>query len=256
MFDFQGKVVLISGASRGIGAATAIRFAEAGASGLVIHYHQQREAALIVAAAAEPFGCSTLALGADMSQPEQVANLFRESLNHFGQLDVVVGNAGVWPPEERPISELSDQQWAQTMRVNLDGVYHLCREAVRIFLPRRSGVIVTVSSTAGQRGEAGHADYAASKGAVISLTKSLATELGPAGIRANCVAPGWVDTEMTAATIQANPDARQRIVESIPLRRIATPDDVAGPILFLASDLARHISGEVLNVNGGSVLCG
>ena len=142
------------------------------------------------------------------------------------------------------------------MHVNLDGVYHVCREAARIFVRQQSGVIVTVSSTAGQRGEAGHADYAASKGAVISLTKSLAAELGPHGVRVNCIAPGWVDTEMTATALNSNPLDRQKILDSIPVRRIATPEEIAGPILFLASDLARHVTGEVLNVNGGSVLCG
>lgn len=142
------------------------------------------------------------------------------------------------------------------MRVNLDGMYYICREAARLMLERRSGNIVTVSSTAGQRGEAGHADYAASKGAVISLTKSLASELGPFGIRVNCVAPGWVDTEMAASALRAGEDELKRITDAIPLRRVASAEDVAGPILFLASDLARHLTGEVLNVNGGSVLCG
>jgi 3-oxoacyl-[acyl-carrier protein] reductase len=256
MFKFHEKVILISGASRGIGAATAIRFAEAGARGVVIHYHQQEEAARRVAANAEKLGAEALTISADIGCPEDVERLFSQSRSHFGRIDVVVGNAGVWPPEELPISALPSSQWSHTLRVNLDGMYHLCREAARVFIPQRSGTIITVSSTAGQRGEAGHADYAASKGAVISLTKSLASELGPIGIRVNCVAPGWVDTEMTAAALHSNPDTWQKIIDAIPMRRVATADDIAGPILFLASDFARHISGEILNVNGGSVLCG
>ena len=256
MFSFNEKVVLISGASRGIGAAAAARFAEAGAGGVIVHYHQRREAALSVAATAERHGAKTLVIGGDIGCPTEVARLFSEALSHFGRLDVVVGNAGVWPPAESPITELPSSQWSRTMHVNLDGVYHVCREAARIFVRQQSGVIVTVSSTAGQRGEAGHADYAASKGAVISLTKSLAAELGPHGVRVNCIAPGWVDTEMTATALNSNPLDRQKILDSIPVRRIATPEEIAGPILFLASDLARHVTGEVLNVNGGSVLCG
>ena len=260
MINFSGKLILVTGASRGIGAASALRFAAAGAAGVVIHYHRQREAAVRIAAEVERLGAKSLVIGADLANGAEVTALFDQVCESFDRLDVVVANAGIWPPHDRPLVDLDEDQWNRTMRVNLDGMYFVCRESVRRMIPQGSGSIVTVSSTAGQRGEAGHADYAATKGGVISLTKSLASELGPLGIRVNCVAPGWVDTDMTAMAlhgdIAGNPEKYQRILDAIPLRRIATSDDIAGPILFLASELARHLTGEILNVNGGLVLCG
>jgi 3-oxoacyl-[acyl-carrier protein] reductase len=169
----------------------------------------------------------------------------------FGGLDIFVANAGIWPPEELPLARLPAQRWLHTMAVNLDAVYYSTRAALGLLGP--GGRIVLVSSTAGQRGEAGHADYAATKGALIALTKSLAIECAP-DILVNCVAPGWVDTEMAAPAFGG--DAKARIAATIPLRRIPTAEQIAGPVVFLCSDLASHITGEVLNVNGGSVLCG
>ncbi|MGA1369611.1 MAG: SDR family NAD(P)-dependent oxidoreductase [Blastocatellia bacterium] len=254
MIQFAGRVVLVTGASRGIGAATALRFAGAGARGIVVHYHTRQEEARVVADEIEQAGGESMVWGADLADAAAVETLFSKSLARFGGIDVVVANAGIWPSEPCPLDQVSPERWAQTLRVNLDGMYYVCREAGKIL--REDGALVTVSSTAGQRGEAGHADYAASKGGVISLTKSLAVELAPRGIRVNCVAPGWVDTEMSASALQADLAARQSVLRTIPLGRIASPEDVAGPILFLASSLARHITGEVLNINGGSVLCG
>ena len=252
--QFAGQVVLVTGASRGIGAATALRFAEAGARGVVVHYHTRHEEARAVVDKIEQSKVESIALGADLAEAAAVETLFSESLARFGGIDIVVANAGIWPSDSCPLDRISPARWAHTLRVNLDGMFHVCREAGKIL--RGDGALVTVSSTAGQRGEAGHADYAASKGAVISLTKSLAVELAPRGIRVNCVAPGWVDTEMSASALQADSAARQSVLRTIPLGRIASPEEVAGPILFLASSLARHITGEILNVNGGSVLCG
>jgi 3-oxoacyl-[acyl-carrier protein] reductase len=167
-----------------------------------------------------------------------------------GGLDILVVNHGVWPPDPTPLAQMSEAQWESTRRANLDAMFYVCRAAI----PRMpAGTIVLVSSTAGQRGEAFHADYAATKGAVISLTKSLAVELAPK-ITVNCVAPGWVDTDMSAKPYAGG--GRAAIERTIPLGRVASAADVAGPILFLCSSLARHITGEVLNVNGGSVLCG
>lgn len=256
MIDMKGKIVLVTGASRGIGAAAALHFARAGAAGIIIHFFERREAALAVAAAVEELGARSFLCPADMARADEVAALFARSSEVFGRIDVVVANAGVWPPEDRPLTDLPDAQWERTRQVNLDGVYYVCREAARIMVPQRAGSIVTVSSTAGQRGEAGHGDYAAAKGGVISLTKSLATELGPTGIRVNCVAPGWVETDMVAQALHGDPLQWDRIIGAIPLRRVASPEDVAGAIIFLASELARHITGEILNVNGGAVLCG
>jgi 3-oxoacyl-[acyl-carrier protein] reductase len=254
MIQFDGQVVLVTGASRGIGAASALSFARAGASGVVVHYHTRLAEARAVANEVEQAGGESIVIGADLADAAAVETLFSKSFDRFGGIDIVVANAGIWPPEPCPLERVSPARWAHTLRVNLDGMFHVCREAGKIL--RNDGALVTVSSTAGQRGEAGHADYAASKGAVISLTKSLAVELAPRGIRVNCVAPGWVDTEMSASALQTDLSVRQSVLRAIPLERIASPEDVAGPILFLASSLARHITGEILNINGGSVLCG
>jgi 3-oxoacyl-[acyl-carrier protein] reductase len=189
---------------------------------------------------------------ADVSRFEDVKALFDISLQEFGRLDILVANAGIW--KGGAIDQLDEKSWQETIDVNLKGVYACCRFAARI-MKQRGGKIITVSSTAAQRGEAFHSHYAASKGGIISLTKSLATELGSYGITVNSVAPGWVDTDMSAEPLH-NAKQIDSILAGIPLGRVATADDVAGPILFLASELARHVTGEVLNVNGGSVLCG
>jgi 3-oxoacyl-[acyl-carrier protein] reductase len=256
MLCFKNQIVLITGASRGVGAAAAIKFAEAGAAGVVINYLRQREEALTVADAVERAGAKPLLVQADISRVNEVQALVKQAVDYFGRLDVVVANAGIWPAADRAITELDETQWDETIRVNVNGVYYLCREAAQIFMTNRSGNIVIVSSTAGQRGEAFHSDYAASKGAVISFTKSLAAELGRFGVRVNCVAPGWIDTDMAASALRASEEKFNQIKDAIPLGRVATAEDVAYSILFLASDLARHITGEILNVNGGSVLCG
>lgn len=252
MINLRGKTALITGASRGIGAATAIRFAEAGAS-LALSYVKQEAAALQVAARARSLGAETLVIRADVSRADDVREMFSRTVDRFGRVDVLVANAGIWTGD--PVEDLDERKWQETIDVNLKGVYACCRLAAKQMKSQGSGCIITVSSTAGQRGEAFHSHYAASKGGIISLTKSLASELGPFGITVNCVAPGWVDTDMSADPLR-QPGALARIVADIPLRRVAAADDVAGPILFLASELARHVTGEVLNVNGGAVMCG
>ena len=252
MNNLNGKVALITGASRGIGAATAIRFAECGTH-LALNYFTHEAEASDLAVRARLYGARAFTIQADVSRFEDVRALFERTLDEFGRVDIVVANAGIWTGDA--VDDLDESKWQQTIDVNLKGVYSCCHFAAKIMKPQRSGCIVTVSSTAGQRGEAFHSHYAASKGGIISLTKSLASELGPHGINVNCVAPGWVDTDMSADPLRKRREV-EKIVADIPLRRVATADDVAGPILFLASDLARHITGEVINVNGGSVLCG
>ncbi|HEV8484242.1 MAG TPA: SDR family NAD(P)-dependent oxidoreductase, partial [Blastocatellia bacterium] len=175
------------------------------------------------------------------------------TLERFGALDILIANAGIW--KEAAIESMTERDWDETIDINLKSIYASCREAARAMLARRRGTIILISSTAGQRGEPFYSHYAATKGAIIAMTKSLAAELGPRGITVNCVAPGWVATDMTVAALN-DPRERRKIRELIPLGRVATPAEIAGPILFLASDLASHITGEVLNVNGGSVLCG
>jgi len=252
MTDLKDKVALITGGSRGIGAATALRFAENGAH-LAISYLTREAEALKIVAEARALGRRAIAIQADVSRLTDVQALFDRTLEEFGRVDIVVANAGIWTGAE--VEALDEQTWQRTIDVNLKGVYLCCQFGAQRMKLQRSGSIITVSSTAGQRGEAFHSHYAASKGGIISFTKSLASELGPFGINVNCVAPGWVDTDMSAVPLRDRRGLEQ-IVKDIPLRRVATADDVAGPILFLASDLARHVTGEVVNVNGGSVLCG
>ncbi len=252
MIKLKNKVVLITGASRGIGAAAALKFAQAGAS-VVVNYCKQETEAHRVVGECRAQGARAIAVQADVSRFEEVRALFERTLAEFGHLDVLVANAGIWTAAA--IDELDEATWRETIDTNLKSVYACCHFAAKIFKAQRSGIIITVSSTAGQRGEALHSHYAASKGGIISLTKSLATELGAYGITVNCVAPGWVDTELSAEPLKDNREL-EKINHHIPLGRVATADDVAGPILFLATDLARHITGEILNVNGGAVLCG
>lgn len=250
MIDLTNKRVLITGGSRGIGAAAALLFARAGAD-VVITYNTRADEAEKVVGAVTALGRRAWAFGGDHADPKVVQEIFARIDGVVPKLDAAVINHGIWPAEDVPLSLMTDERWARTMRVNLDGLFAFSRAALRRLA--KGGTLILVSSTAGQRGEAFHADYAATKGAVISLTKSLAVENGP-DITVNCVAPGWVDTEMSATALRG-PD-RAKIDAAIPLRRPASAEDVAGPILFLASPLARHITGEILNVNGGSVLCG
>lgn len=253
MINLAGRTAIITGASRGIGAATAIKFAEAGTGGIVINYNKDSKAASRVAAQCEKLGARTLVVRADVSRPSSVEKMIARAITEFGSLDIMVANAGIW--KRAPIDEMSEREWDETINVNLKSIFACCQSAARVMKPRKRGTIILISSTAGQRGEAFHSHYAAAKGAIISLTKSLAAELGPQGITVNCVAPGWVATDMTERAL-GDAGRRRRIRELIPLGRVATPEEIAGPVLFLASDLASHVNGEVLNVNGGSVLCG
>jgi 3-oxoacyl-[acyl-carrier protein] reductase len=250
MIELAGQVALITGGSRGIGRAAALLLARAGAD-VALTFHTRADEAEAAAREVRNLGRRTYVGGGDLADPEVVERLQAGVKREFGGLDIFVANAGVWPPEEVPLAEIPLTRWRRTMAANLDSVFLSTRAALELMRP--GGRVVLISSTAGQRGEAFHADYAATKGALIALTKSLAVEYAP-NVTVNCVAPGWVDTDMSSPAYTE--DNRERIVRSIPLRRIATAEDIAGPILFLCSPLARHITGEVLNVNGGSVLCG
>ena len=258
------RVALVTGGSRGIGRATARRLAEAGAS-VVVNYLNQESAAAEAVREARAAGAEAVAVQGDVGRSEDATALVDAALDRFGRLDLLVANAGIW--EGAPVERMSDELWDRVLQANLRGTFTACRAAVPAMRRQGGGSIVIVSSTAGQRGEAGYANYAASKGGQISFAKSLAVELAPA-IRVNCVAPGWVDTEMNQPVFGDFPgrcsgnghgngrEHRRQVEEAIPLRRIASADDVALAIVFLASDWARHITGEVLNVNGGAVLCG
>jgi 3-oxoacyl-[acyl-carrier protein] reductase len=247
----KDRVAVVTGGSRGVGRAVALRLAEAGAH-TVVSYVRRQAAAEQVARSCGEFGVGALAVRADVADVRQAQALASAAVERFGRLDILVANAGVW--EGAPVEELSEDLWDRVIDANLKGTWAACRAAVPLMKRRRRGSIVVVSSTAGQRGEAGYSNYAASKGGQISFTKSLAVELAP-DIRVNAVAPGWVDTEMNEAVF-GDGEYKRAVAEAIPLRRIAAADDVALAVLFLASDWARHITGEILNVNGGAVLCG
>ena len=251
MISLRGKRALVTGGSRGIGAATALLLAECGAD-VGIGYRSREEEAGAVVREMAARGVRAFAQAADIATRDGADALFERAQREFGGVDLFVGNAGIWPTADVPVSEMGDERWRETMRQNLDSVFYTTRRAAQSI--GDGGRIVLVSSTAGQRGEAYHADYAATKGAIISFVKSLCVELAKRDITVNCVAPGWVDTEMSAGPYADG--GRERIAATIPLGRIATARDCAGPIVFLCSELARHITGEVVNVNGGSVLCG
>ena len=252
MIHLSRQRAFVTGAGRGIGRATALLLARAGADVAVGFRSRQADAEETVAGIGR-LGRKAVAVPGDLGDPAVSREAVTRAVEALGGLDILVVNHGVWPAGPVPLARLSDQQWTATLRANLDAMFYVCRAAIPALAA--GGRIVLVSSTAGQRGEARHADYAATKGAVISLTKSLAVELAP-GITVNCVAPGWVDTEMSEPAYRETGDAKRAIERTIPLGRVASAEDVAGPIVFLCSALARHITGEVLNVNGGSVLCG
>jgi 3-oxoacyl-[acyl-carrier protein] reductase len=257
----DNKVALITGGSRGIGAETVRLFTAAGAR-VAFSYRQARERAeTLVLDCGGPSRC--VAIEQDLANPADGRALVAAAQEAFGRLDILVVNHGIWPSDDAPIEEMSEEQWRGTLGVNLDSVFGLVQAAVgqmdrqnrNTSHDQGGGHIVLISSTAGQRGEAFHADYAVTKGAIISLTKSLSSELAPRGIRVNCVAPGWVTTAMSSAAL-GNPELGPRIAAGIPVGRAGTPREIAGPVLFLCTPLAGFISGEVLNVNGGAVLVG
>jgi 3-oxoacyl-[acyl-carrier protein] reductase len=247
------KVAVVTGGSRGIGAATVEMFVAAGAR-VMFNYEKNKRAADEVASACGKENCAALAINLD--DAASAKKLVDAAVQRFGRLDVLVANHGIWPPQDVTISEMSDAQWRRTIAINLDSVFGLVKHAVAQMKKQRSGGhIVLVSSTAGQRGEAYHCDYAATKGAVISMVKGLSTELAPDGISVNGVAPGWVDTDMAAPALN-DADMRRRVLEKIPLGRVAEPKEIAAPILFLCTEHAGFITGEIFNVNGGAVLVG
>lgn len=248
--DFAGQTVLITGAARGIGRAAARLFAEHGAD-VAVHYQHNRAAAEAAVAEIAAMGRTARAYAADIADARAVDELVTRAAADFGRLDVLVNNAGIW--KEGPIATITDAQIDEMIDINLKSLFYACRAAVP-HLRRTRGNIINIASTAGQRGEAYHSHYAATKGATISFTKSLAPELVGDGIRVNCVAPGWVDTDMSHEALRA-PDAHRHI-DLIPLGRAATAEEIAGAIVFLASGWASFITGEILNVNGGAVLCG
>src|SRR5687767_4922145 len=246
------RVALVTGGSRGIGKAVVALLASCGVN-VIINYVRDEAAAASAVSMAQTHGVKALAIRADVSQISEAEQLLQQTVENFGRIDFVICNAGIW--EGAPVESMPEELWDKTLDINLKGTWSVCRAAVPFMKNQSFGRIVIVSSTAGQRGEANVSNYAASKGGQISFTKSLAPELAPFGINVNAVAPGWVDTELNESVF-ADPDRLAGITRTIPMGRVATADDIACPIVFLCSDWARHITGEILNVNGGSVLCG
>ncbi|MEJ2543180.1 MAG: 3-oxoacyl-ACP reductase FabG [Calditrichaceae bacterium] len=251
MFNFESRNILVTGGSRGIGAAIVKLFSQAGAN-VAFNYNKNYRAASELAESCSANSGTILFDECDVSDYQETKHFVDKMLKEFGSIDTLVNNAGIW--EYGKVDEMKVDEWRRTIQINLDSVYYFSSYIVKQMRDKNiKGHIVNISSTAGQRGEAFYSHYAATKGAIISFTKSLATELGPDGIHVNCVAPGWVITDMSEATLQKD---RNKILSQIPLGFIADPEDIAGPVAFLVSDFARAITGEILNVNCGNVLCG
>jgi 3-oxoacyl-[acyl-carrier protein] reductase len=248
-----GKVAVISGGSRGIGAAAVRMFVRAGAK-VIFNYQKRRDAAYVLVNDCGSDNCH--AVQADLSSVESGKILIDAAVERFGACDIVIGNHGIWPPDDVPVDVITPEHWRRSIAINLDSIFGLVKYGTaQLKKQGRGGSIVLVSSTAGQRGEAFHCDYAAAKGAIISMVKGLSTELARDHIRVNCVAPGWVDTEMAAPALN-DAATRERALRVIPLGRVGTPDEIAAPILFLCTEHAGFITGEIFNVNGGAVLVG
>ena len=254
MISLAGKAAVVTGGSRGIGAATVKLFAQAGAD-VVFSYNKSREAAAQVEQEARKHGTRIESQKAELGKMVEAKALIDFAEERLGRIDILVANAGIWNEKDAPIEQMSERQWDEMMRVNLKSAYAVIHFAVPHMIAQKGGRIVAISSTAGQRGEAFHTHYAASKGGIISMVKGLSTELARHNILVNCVAPGWVDTDMSASVLR-NKKLLKTALAPIPLKRPGTAEEIAGPILFAASDLASFITGEVINVNGGSVLCG
>lgn len=249
MLTLAGKSALVTGGSRGIGRAICVLFGRLGAR-VAVNYVRDDAAARETVEAVSAAGSEAVALRADVAVVSEAGRLVEQTVGRFGALDVLVVNHGIW--KRASIDAMTPEEWDETIRTNLGGTYAVCHHAARHMISRRSGAIVTISSTSGQRGEAHYSHYSATKGAILAFTRSLAVELAPHGIRVNGVAPGWVLTDMTRDTLEG-PDAEEAL-RPIPSKRAASPEEIAGPVAFLASDLASFMYGEILCVNGGAVM--
>ena len=252
--SLDNRVAVITGGSRGIGASIVRLFTQAGARVVFNYQKAAAEAAKLAAECGGEEKC--VAVQAELSSSAAVRPLIDAAVQRFGRLDIVIGNHGVWPPHDAPIDQMTEEQWRSTLAINVDSLFGLVKHGVAQMKKQRSGGhVVLISSTAGPRGEAFHCDYAASKGAIISMVKGLSTELARDGIYVNCVAPGWVETDMAAPALH-DPEISRRVYATIPLGRAGKPEEIAASVLFLCTPHAGFITGEILNVNGGAVLAG
>jgi len=229
-------------------------FVSAGARVLFNYQKASKEAERVMQQCGGPTRC--VAVQQELTTVEAARNLVDAAVGQFGRLDMVIGNHGVWPPQDVPVDQMGIEQWRTTLATNLDSIFGLVKySAGQMKRQKSGGHIVLISSTAGQRGEAFHCDYAASKGAMISMVKGLSTELARDGIYVNCVAPGWVETDMAAPALH-DPQISRKVYSNIPLGRAGKPEEIAATVLFLCTPHAGFITGEIVNVNGGAVLVG
>jgi 3-oxoacyl-[acyl-carrier protein] reductase len=243
--ELDGRIALITGASRGIGRATALELAAAGAA-IGVNYRSDAAGADAVVAEIAAAGGRALALGADVADPEQAAALVARCEEELGEIDALVCNAGI--TRDNLMARITPKDFDEVIATNLGGTFHVCQAAGRRMLRRRRGAIVTMSSIVGIHGNAGQTNYSASKAGLIGLTKSLAKEIGSRGVRVNCIAPGYISTELTDVLPEA---AREALLSSTPLGRLGEPEDVARCVRFLVSDAAGFVTGAVLSVDGG-----
>ena len=249
VISLEGRTAIVTGGSRGIGRACSLLLARAGAR-VAVHYHAREDEARQVVSAIRGSGGEAVAAHAEISEEGSVEAMVQKVAAELGAPVILVNNAGIW--EGSGIDRMTLDGWERTFSINMRSMF-LCARAVVPHMKRAGyGRIVNIASTAGQRGEAFHSDYAASKGAAIAFTRSLATELVPHGIRVNCVAPGWVDTDMCAGVFADG--GREAIEKTIPMGRVGRPEEIAGAVLFAASDLSGFMNGAVVSVNGGAVM--
>lgn len=244
----EGKVALVTGAGRGIGREIALTLAEYGAD-VIVNYHGSREKAQEVVEQIEQMGRKAVAVQCSVADYEACGKMVTDMLEAFGHIDILVNNAGI--TKDNLVIKMSEEDFDAVMDTNLKGTFNTIKHMYRPFLKQRAGRIINLSSVSGVLGNAGQANYAASKAGVIGLTKSVARELAARNITVNAVAPGYIDTDMTQAMTEA---AREATLAQIPLRRVGTPKDIAETVAFLASDRASYITGQVISVDGGMAI--
>ena len=248
MIDLNGKVALITGGSRGIGKAIAIKLASYKAN-IVINYTSNKEHALKVKEEIESYGVKSIVIKCDVSKSDEVNNMIEEVVKEFGQIDILVNNAGI--TRDGLLMRMKEEDFDSVIDINLKGVFNCTKSATKYMMKKRYGKIINISSVVGLIGNAGQANYCASKAGVIGLTKSSARELASRNINVNAIAPGFIDTDMTSVL---NENLKETILKNIPQNRFGSPEDVANLVLFLASDMSSYITGQIINVDGGMVM--